>query len=118
MDSVLFPDHQMHAIEIDGEPWWVAEDMCDVLETARVDSSLRKIDDDEKGTHLMSTLGGRQEMAIVNDPGLYSLILRSRKPKAKEFKQGITHCVIPYRQESCIRPCRWIYAVVRVYDKG
>ena len=53
------------------------------------------LDDDEKGITISDTLGGKQEMTTINEPGLYSLILRSRKPEAKAFKRWITHEVIP-----------------------
>lgn len=57
--------------------------------------SLSRLDEDEKGVALTDTLGGMQELTVVNEPGLYSLILRSRKPEAKQFKRWITHEVIP-----------------------
>lgn len=53
------------------------------------------MDDDEKGIDSIDTPGGRQEMSTVSEPGLYSLILRSRKPEAKRFKRWITHEVLP-----------------------
>lgn len=53
------------------------------------------LDDDEKGIDSIDTPGGRQEMSTVSEPGLYSLILRSRKPEAKRFKRWITHEVLP-----------------------
>lgn len=53
--------------------------------------ALERLDDDEKGVSLIYTPGGTQQMAIVNEPGLYSLILGSRKPKAKAFKRWVTH---------------------------
>lgn len=77
----------------DGEPWFVAADVCRALD---VDSTAtRRLDDDEKGLHSTQTLGGEQNMTIVNEPGLYSLVLGSRKPEAKAFKRWITHDVIP-----------------------
>lgn len=77
----------------DGEPWFVAADVCRALD---VDSTAtRRLDDDEKGLHSTQTLGGEQNMTIVNEPGLYSLVLSSRKPEAKAFKRWITHDVIP-----------------------
>lgn len=83
-------------VMIDGEPWWVAKDVCDVLGVQNTADTLRKIlDDDEKGVATVYTPGGDQQMAIVSEPGLYSLILRSRKPEAKAFKRWITHEVIP-----------------------
>ena len=86
---------EIRTLTIDDEPWFVAKDVCDVLEIADHKSSLRLLDDDEKGVHTMHTLGGEQQMATVNEPGLYSLILRSRKPEAKAFKRWITHEVLP-----------------------
>ena len=75
--------------------WFVAKDVCDVLEIKNSRDALGRLDDDEKGVALTDTPGGKQEMVIVNEPGLYSLILGSRKPEAKEFKRWITHKVIP-----------------------
>lgn len=59
------------------------------------DSSLAALDEDEKGVHTMDTLGGNQEMTVISEPGLYSLILRSRKPEAKAFKRWVTSEVLP-----------------------
>ena len=78
---------------INGEPWFVANDVCAILEIDRTQT--RRLDDDEKGVYLIHTLGGDQKMSIVNEFGLYSLILRSRKPEAKAFRRWITHEVIP-----------------------
>ena len=78
---------------INGEPWFVANDVCAILEIDRTQT--RRLDDDEKGVCLIHTLGGDQKMSIVNEFGLYSLILRSRKPEAKAFRRWITHKVIP-----------------------
>lgn len=75
------------------EPWFVAADVCKALEIDRTQS--RRLDDDEKGVYLIQTPGGEQEVSVVNEPGLYSLVLGSRKPEAKEFKRWITHEVIP-----------------------
>ena len=69
------------------EPWFVAKDICDVLEIKNPRSTMALLDDDEKGVHNVDTLGGAQEMATVNEPGLYSLVLKSRKPEAKAFKR-------------------------------
>lgn len=79
----------------DGEPWFVASDVCKALEISDVHVSLRRLDDDEKDGCLIPTPGGEQQMSIVNEPGLYSLVLGSRKPEAKAFKRWITHEVIP-----------------------
>lgn len=76
-----------------GEPWFVA---ADVLRTLALDrKALERLDDDEKGVNSVHTPGGSQEMTVVNEPGLYSLVLGSRKPEAKRFKRWVTHEVIP-----------------------
>lgn len=84
---------EVRVVEINGEPWFVAADVCRALEIDR--SQTRRLDEDEKGMYLTQTPGGEQEVSIVNEPGLYSLVLGSRKPEAKMFKRWITHEVIP-----------------------
>jgi len=69
--------------------------VCAVLGLGNPRSSLALLDDDEKGVHTMDTLGGPQSVAIVSEPGLYSLILRSRRPEAKAFKRWVVHEVLP-----------------------
>ena len=80
---------------IDNEPWFVATDVCKALDVKNNRDALTRIDDDEKGVALTDTLGGAQEVTVVNESGLYSLILGSRKPEAKVFKCWVTHDVIP-----------------------
>lgn len=86
---------KVRATTRDGEPWFVAADVCRALDIVQNRNAVARLDNDEKGVCLMDTLGGAQEMSIVNEPGLYSLILSSRKPQAKAFKRWITHEVIP-----------------------
>ena len=84
---------QIRVIDLDGEPWFIAVDVCRALDISRTQT--RRLDDDEKGVHLTHTPSGDQEMTIINEPGLYSLVLGSRKPEAKSFKRWITHEVLP-----------------------
>lgn len=79
----------------DGEPWFVAKDICDVLEHSDVSMAIRSLDEDEKGTSIVCTLGGDQQMSIINESGLYALVLRSRKPEAKKFRKWVTVEVLP-----------------------
>jgi len=81
---------------IDEKPWFVAKDVCDVLEIKNSNSTLALLDDDEKLISTVWTAGQNREVTIVNEPGLYSLILRSRKTEAKDFKRWITHDVLPH----------------------
>lgn len=80
-----------------GEPWFVAKDVCDILELHNVTEALRPLDDDEKSNFRISEVaqnGGRAPI-IISEPGLYKLIMRSRKPEAKEFQRWVTHEVLP-----------------------
>lgn len=78
------------------EPWFVAKDVCDCLEINNSRQALSRLDDDEKNTVILNDgIPGNPEKSIVNEYGLYSLVLSSRKPEAKEFKRWITHEVLP-----------------------
>ena len=78
-----------------GEPFFVAADVCRILEIGNSRDAAARLDDDEKGVVLTDTPGGLQEMTAVNEPGLYHLILSSRKPEARAFKRWVTHEVLP-----------------------
>ena len=79
----------------DGEPMFVAKDVCEALGLGNSRQALARIDDDEKGVISTDTPGGEQQMQAVNEPGLYVLVLSSRKPEAKAFKRWVTHEVLP-----------------------
>ena len=79
----------------DGEPMFVAKDVCAVLELKNPRSTLALLDEDEKGVHIVDTPGGEQQMTTVTEPGFYKLVMRSRKPEAKAFKRWVTHEVLP-----------------------
>ena len=86
---------ELRTVSINGEPWFVANDVAAILELGNMHSSLALLDEDERGLHTVDTLGGQQSVTIVSEAGLYSLILRSRKAEAKAFKRWITHTVLP-----------------------
>ena len=86
---------KVRTLNLNGEPWFVAADVCKALELGNPSMTVERLDDDEKGISTIDTLGGKQRMAIINEPGLYSLVITSRKPEAKAFKRWITHEVIP-----------------------
>lgn len=90
-----FKDQPVRVIFVDEEPWWVVKDVCQVLEIADQTTAVNRLDSDEKGTHTVRTPGGNQKMLCINEPGLYGLVLTSRKPEAKEFKRWLKHDVIP-----------------------
>jgi len=98
MDLINFTysGHEVRTITKDGDPWFVAKDVCDVLEISNARDTVSKVlDDDEKGVDTIYTHGGNQSVLTVNEPGLFSIILRSRKPEAKAFKRWITAEVLP-----------------------
>lgn len=77
-------------------PWWVANDVCDILGYSNARKALTNhLEDDEKDVTVCYTPGGNQSMNIINESGLYCLILRSNMPKAKEFRKWVTGTVIP-----------------------
>lgn len=89
----VYGSSEVRTITIDNETWFVAKDVCFAL---NIDpSQTRRLDEDEKGLHSIQTLGGIQNIQVVNEPGLYSLMSGSRKPEAKKFKRWINHEVIP-----------------------
>ena len=77
------------------EPWFVAKDVCDCLELGNVSQTCSRLDDDERGIILNDTPSGKQEMLVVSEPGLYSLIGSSKKQEAKAFKRWVNHEVLP-----------------------
>lgn len=88
--------NQVRTVVKDGEPWFVAADVCTVLELAGdAGQHVRRLDDDERTLILIQGNGGERQAWIVNEPGLYGLILGSRKPEAKMFKRWVKHEVLP-----------------------
>lgn len=90
----------VRTMAINGEPWFVASDVCKALDIGNPSQAISRLDDDEKVTLTTNEghsgkLGGAQMLNAISEAGLYSLILKSRKPEAKAFKRWITHEVIP-----------------------
>lgn len=90
-----FDSHTVRAVLRDGDPWFVAADVCAALTIGNNRDALARLDDDEKGVGSIDTPSGAQQMGIINESGLYSLILGSRKPEAKRFKKWVTSVVLP-----------------------
>lgn len=90
-----FETTAVRVIDRDGATWFVLADVCRVLEMGNPRNVTARLDDDEKGVHSMDTPGGDQTMTIINESGLWSLVLTSRKPAAKRFKKWVTAEVLP-----------------------
>lgn len=88
---------EIRTISIAGEPWFVAKDVCDILELTDVSMTMRHLDDDEKRIQVLFVSGSQNNtrMWFVNESGLYNMIFQSRKPKARLFRRWVTHEVLP-----------------------
>lgn len=91
----VYSGEQLRTVQRDDGLWWVLRDVCRVLGLTTPARVAERLDDDEKGVSQIHTLGGTQEVTIINEPGLYGVILRSDKPEAKRFKRWVTHEVLP-----------------------
>lgn len=87
-----FENNQVRTQTINNEPWFVATDVCQILELTNVTTALSRLDEDERSKF---NLGRQGEANVINEFGLYNLVLSSRKPEAKSFKRWITHEVVP-----------------------
>lgn len=90
-----FNRNPVRVVVQDGEPWFVASDLCQVLEIRNTSDALSRLDDEEKAIATADTPGGKQSVSIVSESGMYSLVLTSRKAEAKAFKRWITGTVLP-----------------------
>lgn len=90
-----YEGQELRTVLLDDVTWWVAKDVCKILGISKYRDAIRQLDEDERMSVLVDTLGGHQEMAAVNESGLYHLIFQSRKPDAKKFRKWVTSEVIP-----------------------
>lgn len=87
---------EIRAIQIDGEPWLVGKDVASILGYSQTAKAVREhVDEEDKGVSILDTPGGKQNLTIINESGLYSLILASKLPTAKKFKHWVTSVVLP-----------------------
>ncbi|VHM07416.1 phage antirepressor protein [Streptococcus pyogenes] len=95
LEVFQYADQQVRTFEIDGEPWFVLADICQVLDIANPRNVAARLDEDEKGVRPLDTPGGIQSVTIVNESGMYQVVLRSDKPEARQFRWWVTHDVLP-----------------------
>lgn len=86
---------EVRSIMVKGEPLFVAKDVCDVLGLSKYRDAFSRLDEDERMSIKVDTLGGPQNMVAVNESGLYTLIFQSRKPEARAFRKWVTQEVLP-----------------------
>lgn len=90
-----YQDSEVRTVEMNGEPWFVLKDVCGVLGLGTVSKVTDRLDADEKGMNQIHTPGGMQDVTVINESGLYNVILRSDKPEAKPFRKWVTAEVLP-----------------------
>lgn len=87
---------EVRTLECNGEPWFVLKDVCNALGMTNVTITSKRLDEDELSfTYVEGNTGKRQEMLIISESGLYSVIMRSNKPEAKKFRKWVTSEVLP-----------------------
>lgn len=96
----MYNEQPVRIVERDGETWFVAKDVADILGYSDAFTMTRRLDDDEQSKIKTAELAGlnrygNNDMTIINEPGLYNAILGSQKPEAKDFKRWVTHDVLP-----------------------
>lgn len=90
-----FNDHAVRVLQIEDAPWFVATDVAESLGYKSPKDAASYLDDDEKGSAIVRTPGGDQKLTVINESGLYALVLRSRKPEARKFAKWVTSEVLP-----------------------
>ena len=91
LQNFNFSGQDVRIITINGEPWFVGKDVADILGYSNSRKALSDhVDDEDKGVTKSDTLGGNQNITIINESGLYSLMLKSKKQEAKQFKRWVT----------------------------
>ena len=91
-----YQDQPVRTVQRDGEPWFVLKDVCAVLGLGTPARVAERLEEDEvSSTHLTDSLGRQQDMTIINESGLYNVILRSDKPEARPFRKWVTAEVLP-----------------------
>lgn len=93
--SFAFDDNLVRVIYLDGQPWWVATDLAKLLGYREAKDMVRRLDDDQKRLHMVSSSGGEQEAWIVNESGLWMCVLKSQRAEAKRFQKWLTGDLLP-----------------------
>ena len=90
-----FEKSPVRTVLVSGAPWFSSADAGKILQLSNIRASVALLDDDEKGVNTIDTPGGKQEISIVSESGLYALIFKSRRPEAKKFRRWVTSEVLP-----------------------
>ena len=94
--TFTYNSNEVRTVEMNGEPWFVLKDVCEVLGISHITDTAKRMDEDEVGqTEVTDSMGRKQSTYVINESGLYNVILRSDKPEAKPFRKWVTSEVLP-----------------------
>jgi prophage antirepressor-like protein len=110
-EQISFENYNIRVLGTYTEPWFVAKDICQILDIKDSRSALRVIPDDWKAEHKLLTLGGNQNVSIINEGGLYRLVMRSNKPVAQKFQEVVCKEILPSLR------LKGQYTIQSIYDK-
>ena len=113
MKTEIWNGYPIRFVEKNGEWWAVAKDITDSLGFAQAKDATRKMPEKYKGAYKVPTLGGEQEMIVLNEKGLYRLIMRSHKPEAEEFQDWVYEMLKELRQSTGLEG----FQIFRMLDK-
>ena len=94
-ETVSFNEKNIRVIGSYNEPWFVGKDVCNILELKNISDAMKMIPEKWRGSEKLNTFGGIQEMTIINEAGLYKLIMRSNKPIAQKFQEVVCEEILP-----------------------
>jgi len=90
-----YQNKEVRTVVKDGDPWFVAKDVCEILELGNVPMAVGRLSDSMKGVNSVDTLGGKQDLWCISETGLYKLVFTSRKPEAEKFTDWVASEVLP-----------------------
>lgn len=95
LEFFQYADYQLRTVDVDGEPWFIAQDVAVILEYSATSAMTRRLDAEDKGVRDLHTLGGDQQFTIISEAGLYVAIFGSQSRNAQGFKRHVTHNILP-----------------------
>ena len=95
LQKFSFNDHDVRVISVNGDPWFIASDVCEILDLGNISQACKPLKSREKDLYNNDTLGGNQDVVIISESGLYRLTMKSRKPQAEPFQDWVCEEILP-----------------------